>query len=194
MRCSRSPDESRPRQVDRTVSTPDSVSNDRSWPIIVSSCASHQSRATNRRITPSRLPPCQMKMPSGRRTLAHSATTRSSSRGSRKKPNDVKRFTTASKRAVHRLGNARMSARVYRSVGPVPRAFARLSNSAEKSSPSTSNPASASRCAWRPCPHGTSRILDPVGSPRSSIKRATSRRSRARSNIGPYSRRYWASK
>jgi len=188
MRCSRSPFERRPRHVDRTVNTPDSASNDRSWPIIMSR-ASHQSRDRKRRMTPSRFPPCQTRVAPGLSTRDHSATTRSSSRGRRKKPNEVKRFTTASNRAVHLAGRRRMSPRVYRRVFPVPRAFARASNSRDRSSPSTSYPASARRCACRPWPHGTSRMREPAGRPRMSSRRATSRRSRARSKIGLYSSR-----
>ena len=109
--CSRSTAFRCPFTVVCTVSTPESGSKLRSWPIIVPSRDVHQSRVMKARTTPSRLPPCQSSTPPGLSTRANSRMTFASSLGCVKNPKLVKRLSTVSKRPLHFFGSVRMSPR-----------------------------------------------------------------------------------
>ncbi len=111
MRCTRSPLPCRPRHVVRTVMRPSRGSKLRSCATRVPSLVTQLSRPTHFAITPSREPPNQASVPPGASTRANSRSTRASSAASAKKPNEVKRLSTASKRPAHSDGSARMSPR-----------------------------------------------------------------------------------
>ena len=167
----------RPRHVDSTVSTPESGSNDRSCPIIVSPSVeppvtrekpSHNAIAVAA-VPDQRAAGLEDASPLGDHARIVSRMGKEPER--REEIEDsVEATGPASRKPSH------VSVRVAKR-GPVPRAFASARRSFDRSSPSTSNPASANRWACLPCPHGTSRRRAPTGSPSTSISRATSRRS-----------------